>query len=269
MKTAPPDRVARVVPRIDENDADRIPKYIQLATIIRDKILRQDYKPDQQIPTEEQLGKEYNISRITVREAVDRLVQERLLERRQGKGTYVAAQKLQCNIAKLYSFSHDIAHLGLKPSSTVLECRVVEASPEEAARLRLAENMSVTRIRRVRMANENPILLETTAIPVYLCPRLSEADLEHGSLYEALTESQLVPATAEETYEAIVMSPSEARLLACSQRRPVAAFAIQRITFLQDGTPIEYTRAIGRGDLLTLAVSMVADKADFRRRIGL
>ena len=105
-------------------------------------------------------------------------MQERLLERRQGKGTYVAAQKLQRNIAKLYSFSHDIAHLGLKPSSTVLECRVVEASPEEAARLRLAENMSVTRIRRVRMANEKPILLETTAIPVYLCPRLSEADLE-------------------------------------------------------------------------------------------
>ena len=183
MKTAPPHRVATVVPRIDENGADRIRNTSSSRPSSGTKFFT---KTTSRISksTEEQLGKEYNISRITVREAVDRLVQERLLERRQGKGTDVSRPR-SCNATSpsSYSFSHDIAHLGLKPSSTALECRIVEASPEEAARLRLAENSSVTRIRRVRMANENPILLETTAIPVYLCPRLSEADLEHGSLY--------------------------------------------------------------------------------------
>jgi GntR family transcriptional regulator len=269
MQTAQRHHVSPSPPRVHENEADRIPKYIQLATIIRNKILNQEYKMDHQIPTEEQLGKEYNVSRVTVREAVNRLVQERLVERRQGKGTYVVVQRLRRNIAKLYSFTHDMIHLGLTPSSTVLEQRIVRATAEEVVRLQLTADKKVTRISRVRKANGNPVLLETTSIPYYLSPHLSEADLEHGSLYEELIKNRVFPATAEETYEARVMSPSEAKLLGCAQRRSLAAFAIQRVTFLEDGTPIENTRAIGRGDRLTLAINMVADKADFQRRVGL
>jgi len=197
-------------------------------------------------------------------------VQEGYLDRRQGKGTYVVHQKLRRNIAKVYSFSHDMIHLGLEPSSVVLEQAVEQAPLQVVAVLKLPEpDRRVVRIHRVRKANDAPILLERTVIPAYLCPGLERADLVHGSLYELLTERyQLFPHTAEETYEAILLKPVDARLLGCTLCKPHPAFAIQRITFLEDGTPIEFTRGVGRGDRLTLGINMVADRADFQRLVG-
>ena len=247
-----------------------LPKYLRLAEILRDRILRQEYELDEQIPTEERLCEHYEVSRITVREAVNLLVRDGLLERRQGRGTYVVAQKLRRNIAKVYSFSHDMVHLGLEPSSVVLEQVIEQAPLEVAALLKLPHpERRVVRIHRVRKANDAPILLERTLIPAYLCPGLERADLVRGSLYELLTQRyRLFPHTAEETYEAILLPPADARLLGCTLRRPHPAFAIQRITFLEDGTPIEFTRGVGRGDRLTLGINMAADQADFQRLVG-
>jgi GntR family transcriptional regulator len=251
-------------------ERDRIPKYVQLASILEEKLARREYELNQQIPTEDRLCQEYQVSRITVREAVNRLVQDGLVERRQGKGTYVVAQKLRRNIAKVYSFSHDMVHLGLRPSSVVLVQTVEQASPEVAAILKLpAADRRVTRIERVREANDTPILLERTLIPTYLCPGLERVDLASGSLYEALTQRYGVsPRTAEETYEAIILQPTDARRLGCALRKPQPAFSIQRTTLLADGTPIEFTRAVGRGDRLTLGINMVADQAGFQRLVG-
>jgi len=255
---------------LETRQNDGIPKYVQLAAIIKDKIIGKEYAANQQIPTEEQLCQEYQVSRITVREAVNRLVQDHLLTRKQGKGTYVVPQKLRRDIAKVYSFTHDMEQLGLKPSSTVLDQRVEVADAELRARLKLSESDGrVTRIRRLRKANDAPILLETTILPVYLCPRLVEADLENQSLYRILTEEYgLFPYTAEETYEPVILQTADAKLLECRPRRPQPAFAIERIAYLENGTPIEYTRSLARGDRMTLGITMLADKADFQRRVG-
>ena len=123
-------------------------------------------------------------------------------------------------------------------------------------------------IARIRKANETAVLIETTTLPEYLCPGLVEKDLEKGSLYQILTEDyQLVLHHAEETYEAIILSNKDAKLLGCPLSRPVPAFSLQRVAFLESGVPIELTRSVGRGDMLTLAITMVADKADFKRVI--
>jgi GntR family transcriptional regulator len=96
-----------------------------------------------------------------------------------------------------------------------------------------------------------------------------DADLEHGSLYKVLTEEYgLFPHTAEETYEAVILRKEDARLLECTLQKPQAAFAIERIAFLENGKPLELTRSVGRGDRLTLAINMLADKADFQRLVG-
>jgi GntR family transcriptional regulator len=255
---------------LEEWNSDGIPKYIQLAKILRRKITAQEYAPDEQIPTEAALCREYGVSRITVREAVDMLARESLLYRRQGRGTYVARQKLRRNIARLYSFSSDMRELGMAPSSRVLALAREEADAEDAERLRLpAENRFVTRIRRVRCANETPVLIETTLIPDALCPGLSTRDLAGGSLYRYLTEDyHLALHHAEETYEAVILSRAEAQALGCDPARPLPGFALQRIAYLEDGTPIELTRSVGRGDMLTLAITMFADKADFKRVIS-
>ena len=122
---------------LEEKHSEGIPKYIQLAKILRDKILAQEYRPEEQIPTEADLCKEYNVSRITVREAINKLVQENFLDRRQGRGTYVVHQKLRRNIAKVYSFSSDMRQLGLRPSSRVLSITREQADSAVAEKLHL------------------------------------------------------------------------------------------------------------------------------------
>lgn len=247
-----------------------IPKYFQLARILKERIQRQEYAGGEQIPSEAELCASFQVSRITVREAINRLVSEGYLERRQGKGTYVAHQKLRRNIARIYSFSNDMSHLGLEPSSRVLALRVEDAEAEDAERLKLPqENRRVTLISRVRLANKIPVLVETTLIPEYLCSGLVEKDLESGSLYGILTEQySLVLQRAEETYEAIIMAKEDALLFGFDPAVPRPGLAIRNITYLQNGLPIEYTSSVGRGDLLTLAITMVADEADFQRLVG-
>jgi GntR family transcriptional regulator len=247
-----------------------IPKYIQIARILRERIQRQEYAPGGQIPTEAELCEAYQVSRITVREAINKLVQEGWLDRRQGKGTYVVHQKLRRNIAKVYSFSSDMRQLGMTPRSHVLSLCVEEALQEIVEKMRLPEtNHRVTRITRVRIANDVPVLIETAMIPEYLCAGLVDRDLESGSLYRILTEEyRLMPHHAEETYEAIILSREDAVVLERDPDVPQPAFAIQRVTYLESGVPMEYGTSVGRGDLLTLAINMVADKADCQRVIG-
>jgi len=253
-----------------DKSSEGIPKYYQLAKIIKDRIERQEYKGEEQIPSEAELIATFQVSRITVREAINRLVAEGYLERRQGKGTYVAHQKLRRNIDRIYSFSSDMKHLGLEPSSRVLSFSVEEAEPQAAELLRLPENnRRVTRITRLRLANRIPVLKETTLIPVYLCAGFPESELEAGSLYRMLTEQfGLVLDHAEETYEAIIMAKDDALLFGLDESTPKPAFAIKNVTYLDNGSPIERTTSVGRGDLLTLAIHMVSSEAGFKRIVG-
>jgi GntR family transcriptional regulator len=254
----------------EDRDAEGVPKYVQLARTLRRRIAAQEYRPGEQIPTEAELCRVYGVSRITVREAVARLAQEGLLTRSQGRGTYVARPRLLRSIDRLYSFSTDMRALGLEPASRVLALARDEASPEEALRLGLpAANRFVTRVRRLRLADGIPVLLEDTLVPDHLCPGLAGHDLANDSLYRCITEDyRLAIHHAEETYEAVILSATEAAALACEGGRPSAAFAIQRVARLSDGAPVELTRAVGRGDLLTLAVTLSADKADLMRVFG-
>jgi DNA-binding GntR family transcriptional regulator len=250
-------------------DSEGVPKYVQLARILRDKITSKEYGVGERIPTESALGETYRVSRITVRQAIDKLVRDSFLDRRQGLGTFVLPQKLRRNIAKVYSFTSDMVEMGLEPGSRVLSLAIEEADEQDARSLQLpAGNRRVTRLSRVRMANNAPILRETTLIPEYLCPGLVDRDFAKTSLYRVLTEERgLLPHHAEETYEAVVLSRQDAALLGCPQRGAQPAFAIQRLTYLENGIPVELTRSVGRGDRITLAISMTSAQADVRRRV--
>jgi GntR family transcriptional regulator len=255
---------------LEDKDAEGFPKYAQLARILRRKISAQEYLPGERIPTESELCRAYGVSRVTVREAVARLAQEGLLTRSQGRGTYVARRKLRRSIDRLYSFSTDMRELGVQPSSRVLTLAREEACPEDAALLALPEaDPFVTRVRRLRLANGLPVLLEDTLVPDHLCPGLAARDLADGSLYRCMTEDyRLALHHAEESYEAVILRAADARALGCDPDRPVPAFALERIAYLADGAPVELTRSVGRGDMLTLAVTLFADKADFKRVFG-
>jgi GntR family transcriptional regulator len=255
--------------QLDKN-SESLPKYIQIAKIIRDRIEKKEYQGEQQIPSEAELCATFQVSRITAREAINKLVAEGYLERRQGKGTYVAHQKIRRSIDRIYSFSNDMRHMGLNPSSKMLALLIEEADSLDAKALKLPpKDRRVTRISRVRLANDIPVLVETTLIPEYLCPDLVNKDLRSGSLYQILTEDyKLVLDHAEETYETVIMEKEDAKLFELDLKKPRAAFYIRNITFLNSGQPIELTTATGRGDLLTLSINMFANEANVTRVVG-
>ena len=157
--------------------------------------------------------------------------------------------------------------LGLEPSSQVLEQGVIEANAEMAEILKLPSgDQRVNELVRVRLANGEPILLEKTFIPYYLCPDLTKEDLEKSSLYFLLREKyNLLLDHAYETYEVGKVRKEEAKVLKCPSGFP--AFVIERLTYLKTEIPVEWTKSIARGDRLRFTVRLVADQAQIRREI--
>ncbi len=244
-----------------------VPLYQQVRNVLKGQILSGALKPGDKIPPESVLCEKYGVSRITVRQAIKSLVEEGFLYRKQGKGTFVTSPKLGRRLPKLYSFSEDMVELGLRPSSKILERLILEADQRTMDVLQLPpSNRMVNKLVRVRMANGEPILIERTLIPLYLCPDLLEEDLEKGSLYAVLREKYgLLLDHAYETYEVGKVKKEEAFGLECRPGMP--AFVIERFTYLRNGTPIEWTKSVARGDRLRFTVKLVADQAQIRRTI--
>ncbi len=246
----------------------RVSLYLQLYDLLKKKILKGEYESDEKIPSARELSETHNVSRITVEKAVESLVQEKLVYRVQGKGTFVTSSKLHRSLPKLYSFSEDMRELGIVPGSRVLEQGVEEANEKVRTVLQLLEdNIQVTKLVRVRLANDEPILIENTYIPVSLCPDLLKNDFEKESLYRIFDEQyHLTLENAEEHYEITTMTQREARML--QSQKHLCAFSIERITFLDTNVPIEFTRAIGRGDRLHFTVKLVKNAdTQFRRNV--
>lgn len=244
-----------------------IPLYVQVVDALSAKVTGGQYMPGQKIPPESQLCREFGVSRITIRQAVRKLVDQRVLYTKQGKGTYVHAVKIRRKLPRLYSFSEDMQELGFEPSSRTLEQAVIEADDEVTGMLSLAPaERSVNLIVRVRMANRVPILLERSYIPLSLCPDLLRKGYDHASLYRTLTERyRLELIRAEETYEVRMPTAAEANELLCARHQPV--FAIQRIAYRKDGLPVEMTRSVGRGDLLRFTAQLTAHELSFTRNV--
>ncbi len=202
-----------------------------------------------------------------MRQAINSLVQEGYLYRKQGVGTFVTSPKLRRRLPRLYSFSEDMRELGLEPSSQVLEQRVIEADEEMAEILKLPDgSRKINKLVRVRLANGEPILLEKTFIPYYLCPDLVKENLEEGSLYDILRNKyRLWLDHAFETYEVTSLTKEEAKVLSCLEKSP--AFSIERVSFLKTDVPVELTRSVSRGDRVRFTVQLVADQAQIRREI--
>lgn len=246
-----------------------IPLHHQITLLLRRQISSGELKPGDMIPSESQLCSQYNVSRTTVRQALNQLVEENLIIRRRGKGSFVASPKLRRSLNHLYSFSEDMLSMGLKPFSHVLEQKVVEAADEIKGALDLpAYNSRVLQLMRVRIANNEPLLLETTYIPLYLCPDIQEVDFSSSSLYQVLqSKYDLHLHKAVETYEAVKTDRNTAACL--KVRTGTSAFRIQRTAYLESGVPFEFTHSITRSDKCMFRVELYAsrNKVSFHREM--
>ena len=199
------------------------------------------------LPTERELAESFGCSLITVRRALDELRRERRIERTPGRGTFVTAPRLERDLTALTSFTNEMRERGLDPETRVVAMATAKAGPEVADALAIAPGAETFVVERLRSVDGKPLLLEQVHLPTSRFPDLTGADLERGSLYELLAERYgAQPVRGQETIEPILPSAREAELLGQSARRP--ALLIELVAYASDDTPVEYCRALVRGD---------------------
>ena len=220
------------------------PLYEQLASGFRLMIQTGKLKSGDPILAETDLCRALNVSRTTVRQAMDQLVAEGLVVRYKRKGSFISDGKMRRPINHLYSFTQDMQELGVTPRSRVLLAKVEPAEPLVRECLRLpAVSPRVFHLYRLRCSGETPILLEDTFIPYGLCPGIEQVDFCAASLYQTLTAQYgLNLYHATETIEAICVKGKTAELLGCEPGDP--GYRITRISHLSNGCPFEYTSSI-------------------------
>jgi len=225
-----------------------LPKYNQLASILRQKIEDGEWPPRTPIPSERQLEVIYNISRTTIREAIDHLVRQGYLYREHGRGTFVSPQKLQKGLMELTSFSEDLLKRGIQPGQIIRAMDRIEATAKIAQKLEVPTGAPLLRIERIRLGDDVPIGLQTSYLALAKEQEISEEDLRSGgSLYRILQEKfNIIPSEADETLEVTLATPEEAELLQVVEGAPL--LLSERVLFAQDRRPVEYVKILYRGD---------------------
>ena len=233
--------LSEVVGRLD--DSSSLPLYQQLQRALRQAIETHVLAPDDALPPERDLAIDFNVSRITVRKAIDGLVSDGLLLRRQGSGTFVRA-RVEKNFSKLTSFSEDMRARGRSPRSVWLRKSTGTVTPEEALTLRSSPGTPVYRFHRIRFADDAPMALEYATILASCLPAI---DAVESSLYAALERAGNRPVRALQRLRAVLFSAEQAELL--QARENDAGLLVERLGFLQDGRAMEFTQSFYRGDI--------------------
>jgi GntR family transcriptional regulator len=205
------------------------------------------------LPSERRLAEEFGVSRPTLRAAIEELVTDGLLDRRQGSGTYVTKPKIAVPLT-MTSFSEDMVRRGMRPGSRVLSFRSTAAGAKIGHKLWISPLEEVFTIRRLRLADGEPMAVETLHLPKALLPDLRREDLEGRSFYEHLRERGIVIGSGQETIEPTVTTEEESAVLGVPVHTPV--FLFERLTRSAKGAPVEFVRSLYRGDRYRLELEL-------------
>jgi len=229
-----------------------IPIYFQLEMEIKEIV--KGLNPGDPISSEREFSEKYDISRMTVRQAINNLVNEGILVRKRGKGTFVAEQKVEQPLSGLTSFSEDMRSRGLKPLTKILSFQQINSDKSIAAKLKIAEGVPVYEVSRLRLADESPMALEISYLPANIITDLTE-DTVYASLYEYIeNELNLQISHATQTLESSLAQKSECSILQIEEGDPV--LLIERFSYLQNGEAFEYVKSIYRGDRYKFVIDM-------------
>ncbi|RYF95067.1 MAG: GntR family transcriptional regulator [Caulobacteraceae bacterium] len=218
------------------------PLYQQLQRALREAIQSNQLGPNDALPAERDMAETFSVSRITIRKALDGLVGEGLLTRRQGAGTFVAS-RVEKSFSKLSSFTEDMISRGRVPHSAWLSRSDGSVTPEESLTLGLSPGSPVYRFNRIRYADGAPMALEFSTIAAFALP---SAQAVETSLYAALEKSDHRPTRALQRLRAVLFSAEHAETLGVTVGD--AGLLIERRGFLKDGRAVEVTQSYYRGD---------------------
>ena len=224
-----------------------IPLYVQIAESLLDRIESGELRPGDRLPAERELSQTLEVNRMTVRRALQVLELQGLLMRRQGDGTYVTAPKIERQAGNLVPFTKGMQRRGYTPGAQVITFERRPAEPSVAKELQLPVSAPVYYIRRLRLINQEPVMLERFTLPVRRVPGLERYDLASRSVYEVMeTEYGISVTRARQSLEPVVAAEYEAELLRVNPGAPL--MLEQRLSFDQDDQPIEYGNDLYRGD---------------------
>jgi GntR family transcriptional regulator len=225
-------------------------KYEDVAVNLREMIRRS--LPNTALPPERELMKTFSVSRMTVRNAIAALSRDGLIYNVHGSGTYVAPIDLLSTTPKLLSFTEDMTSRGFMASSRVLDLKLIDADQDVAYRLGVEEGTLCINLRRLRLADREPMAIENVYLPASI---MNIDDFQQDrSLYEQLKEAGHIVYHSQQQVNAIILDPDEARLL--FSEAGSAALRVERFAASRRGEPIEFARTIYRADRYFLRMSV-------------
>jgi DNA-binding GntR family transcriptional regulator len=229
----------------------KLPLYHQLYEILRGSILKGEWQPGDMIPPESELIERYHISRTTVRQVLDKLVNEGLIFRQRGRGTFVAHPTVDQGLSRIISFTEDMRRRGFRPGTQVLAAQIVSASADIAAELQVTEGEELALLRRLRLADEEPMSIEESHLVHRYCRGVLQYDYAQRPLRDTLEHDYGIRLTrARQVIRAVAAPGPLAKLLAVPARSPL--LYIERVSFSQQDMPIEFLCFYHRGDRYTL-----------------
>lgn len=231
--------------------ASVIPLYHQLYEILRSHITSGIWQPGDMIPPESELKRQYGVSQITVRQALNILVDNGLIYRQRGQGTFVAKPMITSNLTHIINFAEDMRQRGLEPHTEVLDTQISPISQVTAGLLQAEVGEEIASIRRLRYANGEPLSIEHSCLLHRYVPGILQFDFSKRSLSEVLaSEYDIIFSFAEQTIRAQSASPEHASTLQIEEDSPL--LVVERVSYSQRHIPVEFLRIIYRADRYAL-----------------
>lgn len=229
------------------------PIYLQISDLIRNDIESGKLKVGDQIWSERFIVDEFNVSRNTAKEAIEELARNGLVTRMQGYGTFVSGNRVSYGLQRMTSFTEEMQMRGLKPSSRLLSHTLVASDPLIAQKLHITAGDSVYRLERLRLADDRPMALHVSFVPVSRCPNLNRFDFEKQSLFTVLEQEFGLKLTWQEVViTPVIAYKNEAAIL--NIKTGVPLLRSDGVAYLEDDTPIETHQILYRSDLYQFTV---------------
>ncbi len=232
---------------IDENS--KVPKYVQIHNWLSGMIRRGNIRKGDQLPTEEELARMFGVNRMTVRQAIDAFVNERMVVRQRGKGTFLVKDQARDLIHELHnisSFADDMERMGLTPTTETLKVEVIEADARTQEMLGLTTFTKVIHTLRVRKADGEAVLIERSYLPYREFSEILNEDLS-GSLYHLLVEKFKVNLHhSTQVFSAVISTVEDQRIFGLAD--PCPCIQLESVIYDPDNIPIELLISCYRGD---------------------
>jgi len=238
-------------------DAGYVPHHRRIEQVLRERISA--LRPGDRLPSDAELVAEFEVSRMTARNAMQRLAEEGLVARQPGRGSFVTKPPAHRRSDRLMTFSREMTRRGRTPSSKLLARAIRPSKRAEAISLDLAPGTPIVEVRRIRLADGQPIALETAILIRSCAPSVMAADLEGGSLHAAISAAGLRLRRGSGTVVASAATAQDARLL--DLRRGAPLLIERRVIVDDDGRRIESTESRYAADRYALDVSFEVEEA--------